>query len=133
MGFSLSAKAQGEVNMTDQFSPGNQRQSTSRRNQSGWRKESARTKARIRAIVALALLSTWGLAVFSGLLLYVAPSGPRSGRTIMLILTKSQWSDLHFWVSMAAVVLTVVHMMIDWRALKACVRHLVSIERVEQL
>ena len=44
-------------------------------------------------------------------------------------LTKSQWGDIHFWIAVATVVVTVVHMIIDWRALRGVIRYLVSTHR----
>jgi hypothetical protein len=93
------------------------------------RHSNAQMKARIRALVALALIVTWSLAAITGFLLYVAPTGPRSGRMIILLLTKAQWGDVHFWMSIVAMIVTVVHTMIDWKALKACVRFLVNTQR----
>jgi Domain of unknown function (DUF4405) len=92
-------------------------------------RRNASTKARIRALIALALIVLWGIAALTGLLLYVAPHGPRSGQLVLLLLTRAQWGDLHFWSSIAASVVTVIHIAIDWKALKACVRFLVSTER----
>ena len=92
----------------------------------------ARVKARIRAVIASALIVLWAISALTGFLLYVAPTGPRSGRLILLFLTKTEWGDVHFWISIAAGIATVIHVIIDWKALKACVRFLVSTERGEQ-
>jgi hypothetical protein len=92
-------------------------------------RRSTQMKARIRASIALALIILWGIAALTGLLLYVAPSGPRSGRLVLLFLTKAEWGDVHFWFSVAASIVTLIHMAIDWKALKACVRFLASTER----
>jgi hypothetical protein len=89
-------------------------------------------KAQIRAVIAFALLFLWAISALTGFLLYVAPTGQRSGRLILLFLTKSAWGDMHFWMSMAAGVITIIHIIIDWKALKACMRFLVSTERNEQ-
>lgn len=86
-------------------------------------------KARIRALVAVTLIVFWALAALSGLLLAGAPAGPRSGAAILFILTKAQWGEVHFWVSIAASVVTSIHIAIDWKALMACVRFLTSPER----
>ncbi|NTV65947.1 MAG: DUF4405 domain-containing protein [Oscillochloris sp.] len=86
-------------------------------------------KARLRALIAMALIVLWILAALTGFLLYVAPAGPRSGSLIMFLLTKAQWADVHFWLSVAASLVTVIHIAIDWKALTACVRFLTSVER----
>jgi hypothetical protein len=86
-------------------------------------------KARIRALIALVLIILWGIATLTGLLLYAAPAGPRSGHLVLLFLTKVQWGDVHFWFSIAASMVTFIHMAVDWKAFRACVRFLVSTER----
>jgi hypothetical protein len=86
-------------------------------------------KARLRALIALTLIVLWILAALTGFLLYVAPAGPHSGGLIMFILTKAQWANLHFWLSIAASLVTMTHIVIDWKALTGCVRFLTSVER----
>ena len=94
--------------------------------------QGARMKAQIRAIIAFALIFFWAISALSGFLLYLAPTGPRSGRIILFLLSKSDWKDVHFWISVAAGIVTIIHIIIDWRALKACTRFLVSTERGER-
>lgn len=86
-------------------------------------------KARLRALIALTLIVLWILAALTGFLLYVAPAGPRSGGLIMFLLTKAQWANVHFWLSVAASLVTTMHIVIDWKALTGCVRFLTSVER----
>lgn len=87
-------------------------------------------KMRLRAWVAVALLVLWSLAAFSGFLLWLAPEGPRSGYAVLLLdLTKREWGVFHFYLSVAASLVTVLHLVIDWRALRACVRYLTSTSR----
>ena len=95
-------------------------------------KHNARMKVKIRAIVAFALIVLWIISALTGFLLYVAPTGPRSGGLILLFLTKAEWGDVHFWISIAAAIVTVIHVIIDRKALKACARFLVSTRRGEQ-
>jgi hypothetical protein len=93
----------------------------------------AQVKARIRAVIASALIIFWAISALSGFLLYIAPTGPRSGRLTLLFFTKTGWKDIHFWISVIAIVITVIHVIIDWKALKACMRFLVSTNREGQL
>ena len=87
-------------------------------------------KVYARAIVAIVLIIVWVLVALTGLLLWLAPSGQRSGQQLLLMdLTKSEWGDIHFWVSVAALCVTVIHLIIDWRALRGCVRYLTSVHR----
>ena len=87
-------------------------------------------KARLRAIVAIALLMAWALTAATGWLIWLAPEGPRSGQiTLLLGMVKREWGEVHFWVSAVASILTVIHVVVDWRALRGCVRHLTSVRR----
>jgi len=79
----------------------------------------------LRAGVGMALMALWSVATLTGVLLYVAPAGRRSGWNELLFgLTKRAWGDIHWWVSLAAVAVTIVHVTIDWRTFRACARHL---------
>lgn len=94
------------------------------------RRSSINVKAYTRAIVAILLIAAWTLAFLSGWLLWFAPHGPRSGRIPLLLgLTKRHWGDVHFWISLAASGVTVLHVAIDWKALKGCLRYLTSAHR----
>jgi hypothetical protein len=85
-----------------------------------------RSRLSIRAGIGITLITVWSVATFTGVLLYVAPTGRRSGRDdILLGLTKSTWGDIHWWVSLAAVAVTIVHVIVDWKTFRACLRHIV--------
>ncbi len=84
----------------------------------------------MRAVTAILLLIVWALVTFTGILIWAAPSGPRSGqRPLLFDLTKSEWGDIHFWVAAATVAVTLVHIIIDWKALRGVIRYLVSVHR----
>lgn len=93
------------------------------------RRSDARKQARLRGFIAVSMIALWGVVAFTGFLLHFAPSGQRSGHLIIFLLTKQQWGDIHFWMSIAAGALTFIHLIIDWKALKACARYLLSPER----
>ncbi|MCD6290583.1 MAG: DUF4405 domain-containing protein [Anaerolineae bacterium] len=93
------------------------------------RRRRMQTKAYIRSIVAIALIIVWTASTLTGLILYVAPHGPHSGEATLLFLTKGQWGDVHLWVSVVAVVVTIFHLVIDWHALKSSIRRLVDVDR----
>jgi hypothetical protein len=76
------------------------------------------------------LITVWSLVALTGLLLWLAPSGPRSGRQLLLLgLTKGEWGDVHFWIGVATAVVTLIHLIIDWRALRGVIRYLTSVHR----
>ncbi len=56
-----------------------------------------KVKVYARAVVAIILITVWSLVALTGLLLWLAPSGQRSGKQLLLFeLTKSEWGDIHF-------------------------------------
>ena len=83
-----------------------------------------------RAVVAIMLITSWSFLSLTGLLLWLAPSGRRSGQIQLLFgLTKSEWSDIHFWIAVVTVIVTLLHVIIDWRALRGVIRYLTSVHR----
>ena len=87
-------------------------------------------KVYTRAVVAIMLITAWSLLSLTGLLLWLAPSGRQSGQMQLLFgLTKGEWGDVHFWIAVATVVVTLVHLIIDWRALRGVIRYLTSVHR----
>ena len=89
-----------------------------------------KVKVYARAVVAILLISVWSLVGLTGLLLWLAPSGRRSGQTELLFgLTKADWGDVHFWIAVATVVVTLIHVVIDWRALRGVIRYMASAHR----
>ena len=86
-----------------------------------------------RAVVAILMMVMWSLVTVSGFLLWVAPSGPRSGyRLLFLGLTKRDWGDLHLWFSLAGLGITLLHIVIDWRGLCGCLRYLATVHRSDK-
>ena len=89
-----------------------------------------KAKVYARAVVAIMLITVWSLVALTGLLLWLAPSGSRSGKQLLLFdLTKSEWGDIHFWVAVATFVVTLVHIIIDWKALRGVIRYLTNVHR----
>jgi hypothetical protein len=93
------------------------------------RQRKFRNKAYFRSIIAISMTTVWSAMIMTGFLLYVALSGPRSGRLPIFLLTKGQWVDLHFWIGLLAILITVMHVIIDWKALRGCLRYLASLDR----
>ncbi|MEM4496723.1 MAG: DUF4405 domain-containing protein [Archaeoglobaceae archaeon] len=83
-------------------------------------------RLKLRGVVALLMLFLWTVVAISGYLIYISPSGPRSGKTIIFLFTKSEWIDVHFYTAILAGLITIVHIIIDYRTLKACVNMLVK-------
>lgn len=86
-----------------------------------------RFRARLRAVIGIALITTWGLVIVSGLVLWAAPhGGPRAGRRELLLgLARREWADVHLWLSLAALAVTAAHVAVDWRMMRSAMRSLV--------
>lgn len=85
-----------------------------------------------RAIIAVAMMMLWSLVLFSGYLLWLVPHGPRSGQTVLLFgLSKREWGDWHLWFSVAASLVTLAHLVVDWRGFCGCMKYLASVHRVD--
>jgi hypothetical protein len=84
-----------------------------------------------RAVVALTMMVVWSLVTISGFLLWSVPRGPRSGAQILFLnLTKRDWGELHVWFSFVAILITIMHLVIDWRAFCGCMKYLASTHRL---
>ncbi|MFB0559174.1 MAG: DUF4405 domain-containing protein [Dehalococcoidales bacterium] len=98
------------------------------------RRRPIKVKVYSRAVVAIMLITVWSLVAVSGLVLWLAPSGPRAGQQLLLMgLTKSEWGDIHFWIAVAVLTVTLVHIIIDWKALRGVIRYLTSVHRSPRL
>lgn len=93
-------------------------------------KQAIKPRIYARAVVAIALITVWILSAVSGFILWLAPEGHQSGQQQLLFgITKQSWGDIHFWISIAAIVITILHIIIDWKALRGVLRYLTSVHR----
>ena len=83
-----------------------------------------------RAITAIALITVWILSAFSGLILWLAPEVRQAGKQPLLFgIIKQEWGEIHFWICVAVVIVTIIHLIIDWKALRGVIRYLTSVHR----
>lgn len=93
-------------------------------------KRKIKVKVYLRAVTAIGLITVWLLSAFSGLILWLAPEVRQAGKLPLLFgITKENWGDIHFWICIAVVVITIVHIIIDWRALRGVIRYMTSVHR----
>ena len=93
-------------------------------------KRTIKPKIYARAIIAMALIISWALSAFSGLILWLAPEVRRAGQQPLLFnITKHEWGEIHFWICVAVVIVTIIHIIIDWKALRGVIRYLTSVHR----
>ena len=92
-----------------------------------------KVKVYARAVVAIMLITSWSLLSLTGLLLWLAPTGRRSGQIELLFgLTKHEWGDVHLWFAAATLLVTLSHVIIDWKALRGVIRYLASAHREQR-
>ena len=83
-----------------------------------------------RAIVAILLIVTWLSSAIYGLILWLAPEVRQAGQQQLLFdITKQSWGEIHFWVCIAVVIITIAHIIIDWKALRGVLRYMTSTHR----
>jgi hypothetical protein len=83
-----------------------------------------------RAIIAISLIVIWLLSALSGLILWLAPDVRQAGQQELLFgITKQNWGDIHFWICVVAVAITVLHIIVDWRALRGIIHYMTSVHR----
>ena len=93
-------------------------------------KRPIKPKVYARAIIAIVLITVWVLSAFSGLILWLAPEVRQAGQqTLLFGITKQNWGEIHFWICVTAVVVTIVHLVIDWKALRGVIRYMTSVHR----
>lgn len=85
-----------------------------------------RLRVRLRAVIGIALITAWSLVIVSGLVLWAAPHGPRSCRQELLLgLAKREWDNVHVWLSLAALAVTVAHVALSWKMFRSAMRSLI--------
>lgn len=98
------------------------------------RKHEIRVKLYARAIIAVMLITSCSLLSLSGLVLWLAPIGRRSGQIPLLFnLTKQECGDVHFWIAVSTIVITIAHIVIDWNVFRSIIRYLTSIHRKKDM
>ncbi len=81
----------------------------------------------LRAIVTLGLLLACTLVTFTGFLLWLFPRGQVAHGFLFWGLTRHGWGDIHFIISLVALGLTLIHIILYWRALSQLVRYLITV------
>jgi hypothetical protein len=83
-----------------------------------------------RTVIAVIMLIVWLLVAVSGVVLWLAPEGQRSGRIPLLLdMTKTGWKEVHLWLVVIMVVITIIHVIIDWKTLRAIIKYMVNTHR----
>jgi len=86
-----------------------------------------RTKTIFRAVIALSMLIIWSFVVLTGVLLWLAPHGQGAGQLDFIAgLNRHEIGDIHFYISLAAVALTLAHVVVDWKAFMGLMRYMVN-------
>lgn len=78
-------------------------------------------KTDVNFVVDFSALIGFLMLVSTGLLMYLVLP-PRSGRSMVWGLTRHEWGDIHFWVSVIFLALIVVHTLLHWSWIKCMVK-----------
>ncbi len=81
---------------------------------------------KVRAIVALSLLTTGLFQAISGLILYTAPKGRRTGDIALYGLEKNLWKEYHFYIGILIMCLVAVHLILNWKMFKNELKSLIG-------
>jgi hypothetical protein len=93
-----------------------------------------KAKVYARAVVAIMLITGWCLTAISGFILWAASGEPRAGRQILSLgLTKHDWNEIHLWFGVAIIAITLIHVVLDWKALRGVIRYLTSTHRTPKV
>lgn len=76
---------------------------------------------RLRQIVVFTLLIAGTITFVTGLILYLMPKG--RGATVFG-LTKREWADYHTYASFIASGAAIIHVAVNWRAIKYYIKKL---------
>jgi len=83
---------------------------------------------KIRRITIFYLMLISGvITMFTGIVLYLWPKGPRAGRIEILGYTKDFWKDIHITVAIIAIILIVIHLIENRRAVKCYVEETLKV------
>ena len=86
------------------------------------KKEIDMKKNDLNFVVDFSALVGFLMLVSTGLLMYVVLP-PRSGRRVVWGLTRHQWGDIHFWVSVIISALIVIHTLPHWNWITCMVKN----------
>ncbi|MEM4155840.1 MAG: DUF4405 domain-containing protein [Archaeoglobaceae archaeon] len=78
----------------------------------------------VRILIFAIALALGILSLITGLILYFWPHGPRSGQLIIFGMTKLGWSELHTYASILALIVIVVHLIVNRTSIRLYFRYL---------
>ncbi len=71
--------------------------------------------AKTKVPVVLALIVLGVFQFISGLVLYLAPHGRRTGELFVFGMAKRDWTFYHTWVGFVLVALVLLHLALNWK------------------
>ncbi|MDI9642502.1 MAG: DUF4405 domain-containing protein [Archaeoglobaceae archaeon] len=78
----------------------------------------------VRILIFAIALALGILSLITGLILYFWPHGPRSGQLIIFGMTKLGWSELHTYASILALIVILVHLIVNRTSIRLYFRYL---------
>ncbi|MEM4690246.1 MAG: DUF4405 domain-containing protein [Archaeoglobaceae archaeon] len=78
----------------------------------------------VRILIFAIALALGILSLITGLILYFWPHGPRAGQLIIFGMTKLGWSELHTYASILALIVILVHLIVNRTSIRLYFRYL---------
>ncbi|TVQ12907.1 MAG: DUF4405 domain-containing protein [Balneolaceae bacterium] len=83
-------------------------------------------KIYFRGVIGLLMLIIWSAVLTTGILMWLAPHGQgRGSEPFLFNLTRHDWGDLHLYLALTAVVITIIHVVADWKIFVSSLKHMV--------
>lgn len=79
---------------------------------------------RVRQITVIILLVAGFVTLFTGILLYLFPSGPGSGKLTLFGVSKRAAENVHTYAGFITAGAVIVHLAANWNALKYYIKNL---------
>lgn len=78
-----------------------------------------------KGVIGLLLLVVWSIVAVTGFIMWMAPHGQGTGsQSFLLNMSRHDWGELHFWFAVTAVVVTIVHIVVDWKPFVSSLKHI---------
>jgi hypothetical protein len=80
-----------------------------------------------KGIIGVLLLIAWSCVLTTGIIMWAAPHGQgRGSEPFLLDLSRRDWGELHLYLALIAVGITIIHVIVDWKPFVSHLRHIVN-------
>lgn len=84
-----------------------------------------------KGIIALMLLIFWTGVATTGIIMWMAPHGQGMGsKSFFLNMNRHDWGDIHLYLALTAIILTIIHVIIDWKQFVNSLKHIIRVHQI---